>query len=144
MPPVGPVRKSGMNSGPEPTDLDRSMPGKQRHDLLQARAGALLFVERVGGSAPLADEDDLRRRLQVGQLGMRIVHVPDDLGRSANQSRIASSSGSELPLGSGGGPPPNRPPGGCLGTSGDSEGLSRIASNGNGSRNKSVAPPFFT
>ncbi len=51
-----------------------------------------------------------------------------------------SSSGRRFPLGSGGGPPPNGPPGGFLGSSGEIDGFST----GAGSRNSRVAPPFLT
>ncbi len=54
---------------------------EQRDNFLKARAGALVFIKSVGGPAPLADEDDLGRRLQVGELGVWVIDVPDDLGR---------------------------------------------------------------
>ncbi len=78
------VRSSGMNSGPS-RPLGAEQAGEDRDDLLQPRAGDLLGIERVACAAPLADEDDLRREL--GKLGMRIVRVPDDLGRSASRAR---------------------------------------------------------
>ena len=70
---------------------------------------------------------------------VRVVDVPDDLGRGPVDPDQVEQ-GPQVSLGLGGGPPPNGPPGGILGSSGDKSGLST----GKGSRNSSVAPPFLT
>ena len=67
--------------GPGPAGLGPEHAGKERDHFLEPGAGALLGVERIGRATPLADEDDLGRRLQIGQLGVGIVDVPDDFGR---------------------------------------------------------------
>src|SRR5262249_46599321 len=66
---------------PRADRLGSKLPRKQGDDFLQAGTGALIVVERVASAASLADENDLGRRLQVGQLGMRVIGVPDDLIR---------------------------------------------------------------
>ena len=67
--------------GPGPAGLGSEQAGEQSDDLLEPGAGALIGIECVGRAASLADEDDLGCRLQIGQFGVRIVDVPDDLGR---------------------------------------------------------------
>ena len=94
---VGPQQRGELGARPR---LGAEQAGEEHDDLLQARA------DRSGSglnasSAPLpsADEDDLGG--QVGELRVRVVRVPDDLGRRPVDPEQVEQ-GAQVPLRLGG------------------------------------------
>ena len=109
MPPVVVGAKQRGEFGPAALARSKS-PGKSITISCSPDDGDLL-VEGVLGTAALADEDHLGRR--DGQLRVRVVGF-QTISVVGQSMPSMSSKGCRSPLGSGGGPPPNRPAGRLL------------------------------